>query len=97
MKRARRQTLARGLTGRQRRRLTKMIARGLEHEGTLLYTGFAVLRDARRLSEAGLAAVVATKVRPWRSPPIAEIALFTTREAARGRYPADCIMPRRRR
>jgi hypothetical protein len=97
MKRARRQTLARGLSGRQRRRLAKMLARLCEHEGAPFYTGFAVLRDAPRLSEAGLVVVVATKIRPWMSRPIAEIALFSTREAALRRYPADCLMPRRGR
>jgi hypothetical protein len=96
--RARRQTIARGLTGVQRKRMARILRQIAATGEISAYTNErhgVAFRDARRLSEAGLACVVASKHRPWMRCPIAEVTLFANRATALKRYPSWAIMPRR--
>lgn len=99
-KRARRQTVRRGLSGKQRRRLQRELRRIEERGETYVRptSGYGVrVRDAQRLHEAGLACAVASKTRPWMRYPVAEITLFADRASALRRYPSWAIMSRRAR
>lgn len=97
MKRAKRRKVG-NLTGRQRRRLQRVlraVARGYG-PGNWAYTRYPhQIRDARRLSEAGMVVAVVSKYAfLGRSLyPFRELALFSTREGALARYPRHCLMP----
>lgn len=99
-KRAKRQTVQRGLSGKQQRRLRRVL-RSIEEHGEVYArptSGYGVrVRDAQRLHEAKLACAVASKTRPWMRFSVAEITLFADRAAALKRYPSWAIMPRRGR
>lgn len=59
MKRAKRQTIARGLSGKQMKRLRAILSR------TRFHARGASIRNARRLAEAGLARIENWKQAPW--------------------------------
>jgi hypothetical protein len=75
VKRARRQTVARGLSGRQRRRLRKLLAKERVHARG------PMIRDAHRLVRAGLAVVTSWKWRPWLRRSMAEVTVAIVRRA----------------
>jgi hypothetical protein len=75
VKRARRQTVARGLSGRQRRRLRKLLAK------EVVYARGPVIRDAHRLVRAGLARVTSWKWRPGLRHSLAEVTVAILRRA----------------
>ncbi len=94
MKRARRQTIASGLTARQRRRLSRLLA-SVGPDGSAGLRARWAVRDARRLAEAGLAVAVASKCRPW-GPQPTEVTLYRSEAEALRRYPRSCLMLRGR-
>lgn len=87
MKRQRRIKLTGRIDGRRRRRALRLLrlAYPFGDESTS-YRQPVDFRDARRLAEAGLAVVAATK-RWWGVGHAKEITLFSTVAAARARYP----------
>lgn len=90
MKRTRRQTIARGMSGRQRRRLARRLCDVRRGWGPGCFTyGLAEERDARRLQEAGLAIVVHARGGMIQRR---QCELFATEEAALRRYPRWAIM-----
>lgn len=97
MRRARRQTVQRGLSGEQRARLCRLLREIAQTGDATVYPNERCgvgMRDARRLHEAGLACAVVAKHRPWMRFPIAEVRLFADRTAALKRYPSWAIMQR---
>ncbi len=94
MKRACKQSIRRGLTGKQRRRIARLLA---EVRKNAPYGIDAIephqFRDARRLSDAGLAVVVESK-RGWFGR--RELRIFSTLDDAMRNYPRDCVIRSRR-
>lgn len=100
MKRARRQTVRRGLQGSKRRRLAKRlrdIRRGWGPGCYAYQREPCTFRDARRLHEAGLAVAVGSKGSLDGGGVPREITLFRTREEALRQYPRTALMQRRGR
>lgn len=96
MRRARRQTIARGnLTPRARRRIARLVAR--VRAASVFVDGAPSFRDAERAHRAGLIVAVVSKANIWGSPrrPFRELELFATRDAALARY--DRVLPGARR
>lgn len=86
MKRARRLTLSR-CNGDRRRRIARMLRAAFPYgDGSSFYRAPPEMRDARRLAEAGICAVVATKTW-WGVGHAKEMSLYRTAAAARERYP----------
>lgn len=91
MRRARRATVRRGLSGRQRRRLQRRLRGIQEGRGRGCY-GTDDEREARRLHEAGLAVAVVSRSGVCGRR---ELTLFATRTEALQRHPVWCIMRHR--
>lgn len=93
MKRAKRKT-AFNLNGRGKRRLRKILRAVAKGYGPGNWARTPCeMRDARRLSEAGLVVAAISKYRFWGKTPIKELALYPSLTEALKYYYRHSIMP----